>query len=114
MTVSGSGTEQRQGAVEERRDEEQADDGAHVSYGGSDPREATPLRRRHQIRQHGVVERLSGLIRVVGDHERDEDPAERADRRVPARWQARPADRLGTGNGERELAKNADCSARNA
>ena len=69
-----------------------------VANGGADAREASALLERHEVGQHGVVERLRGLIRVVGDHEGDEHPAEGGDGGTPIRWEDRPADRLGSGN----------------
>ena len=67
--------EERKGSVEEGRDEQQTDDRADVADRRADPGESAALLGRHEIGQHGVVERLRRLIRVVGDHERDEHPA---------------------------------------
>ena len=82
-----------------------------VSDRGADSREPAALLGRHEIGQHGVVERLCGLIRVVGDDERNEHPAERGDGRMPLRRQCRPADRLGSGNRQSQLPEDTDGGA---
>ena len=68
--------DQRKAAVEERGDEQQTDDGAHVPDRGADPGEPTQLVRRYQLGQHGVVERLCRLVRVAGDRKREDNEQE--------------------------------------
>src|SRR5450432_2667306 len=50
------------------RDEQEPDDGPHISNRRADARKPPPLLWRHQFGHHGVIERLSRLICVVGDH----------------------------------------------
>src|ERR671932_38085 len=59
---SGSEKSRKRRTVEEWRDEEEPDDRAHVPHGRAEAGQRPVLSRRHELRQHRVVERLRRLV----------------------------------------------------
>src|SRR5471030_500423 len=100
----GEGAEQWDCTTEEWCNEQEPDDRPHISHCRADAGKPPAFLWRHQLRHHGVIERLSRLIRIVGNYERHDHPAESANARVPIRGEPATSNDLFASERERGLA----------